>query len=631
MREVQRGRAGVLAHASSALAAIVVLTPLLALGLSGCNASHLPKAPPPPTGSEGATTTTAKSGPTGATGPSGSTATTTPKTTAAKTTPARATTAATTTSTTAPASTTTVAPATNVQYNTTAQATYAVGPEPGNWDIHSAAAGPWRLTLAQVLAQVWPSAFYVSTTGSLILNSSLLSSAVETSPSPQTVVYKINPRAVWSDGMAITFRDFAYNWQAQSGRAAFTDAGGHSYTPVDEAGYRDISNVSGSPDDPYTVTVTFSSPYPDWRSLFSYLMPAHVGQTVGFDSGFTDPVADLVSGGPYLVSSAQPGYSLELVRNSRYWGSPANLAAITYYFTDGAAQVVNALSAGEVDVAMVAAQPATFKQLQSVPGISVHAVASSLYEDLDFNERAGFLPGRPLRQAIMMAVDRSTMAEDVLGPFGLPTAPVENRAFLAGQPGYVDDGATYDQADPAGALSLLAAAGYTSSGGALHAPGGAPVTLSLVVGADDPVAVQLAALVAGACQGLGIRVTVSEIPGASGTGPPAGAWDMALELREVPVDPYPLGRRYATGGAQDVDGFSGAAMNALLARAVAAPASQWPALYDEVDQRAWSGLVDLPLVQVPVVVAVSSGLLNVSPGPYFANLAWDEQGWGFQD
>ena len=37
-----------------------------------------------------------------------------------------------------------------------------------------------------------------------------------TSRSPQTVVYQINPKAVWADGTAITGQDFVYTWQAQS-------------------------------------------------------------------------------------------------------------------------------------------------------------------------------------------------------------------------------------------------------------------------------------------------------------------------------------------------------------------------------------------------------------------------------
>ena len=137
-----------------------------------------------------------------------------------------------------------------------------------------------------------------------MLDTSLLASATEVSTKPQTIVYQINPRAVWSDGTPLTYADFVYNWQAQSGQSRFTDAGGRPYAPADEAGYADIANVTGNPADPYTATVTFSSAYPDWRSLFSYLMPAHVARAIGFGSGFSDPVADLVSAGTTLFPSS---------------------------------------------------------------------------------------------------------------------------------------------------------------------------------------------------------------------------------------------------------------------------------------------------------------------------------------
>ena len=222
-----------------------------------------------------------------------------------------------------------------------------------------------------MLAQVWPSAYYVTTNGVFVLNTSLLNVATEVSTSPQSVVYQINPRAAWSDGTPITYRDFAYNWQAQSGKSTFSDVGGRPYTPADKTGYDDIASVKGDPVSPYTVTVTFSSPYADWRSLFSYLVPAHIARRVGFDSGFTDPVADLVSGGPYSVAALQPRYSLQLVRNPRYWGTPANLASVTYYFTTGTAETVDALVAGELGVALVAGQPATYQQLVTAGGLSV--------------------------------------------------------------------------------------------------------------------------------------------------------------------------------------------------------------------------------------------------------------------
>lgn len=537
---------------------------------------------------------------------------------------------------TAAVTTTTQAAQSNLAYDTNAAASYAVGPQPANWDIHSAGASPWHFTLEQVLAQVWPSAFEVGTNGAASLNTSLLSSATEVSSDPETVVYRINPLAVWSNGVPITYKDFAYNWQAQSGKTAFRDVGGARYTPLDTAGYDDISAVTGSPTNPRTVRVTFSSPYPDWQSLFSYLMPAQTGRAVGFDSGFKDPVADLVSGGPYLVSVLQDGYSLELVRNARYWGSPAALSAITYYFTDGDAETEDALNAGQVDLATLQPDPAAFKQLQADPGLSVRAVASNLYEDLDMNEASTALADPILRRAIMMSLDRGSMVSQLLTPYGISATPVEDRIFLPGNQSYQDDGADYDKPAPAAAIRLLSANGYTLTAGTLHNPAGQPVSLSLAVEGTDAAAQQLATDVVRSAKAIGITLNVVQTGAGAGDpleaatpAPLPAGWQLALELRQVPAFPSAIASRYATGGSANQDGYSNATMNSLLRQIATAPAAKLGALYTEIDDLAWKGYVDLPLVQLPVVVAVNSKLQNVDVGAFFGNIAANEEDWGF--
>ena len=502
------------------------------LSLSACSPTHLPGAPEPPTTSKGAlvptststATSTRTSVATSGTGTSrtgGTTGTSSPS----STTTTSSTTSVPASSVTAVTTLTTAPEPANVTYNTAAAASYGLGPEPGNWDIHARAAAPWYLSLQQVLAQVWPSAFYTEPNGAQVLNTSLLVSATEVSSQPQTVVYQINPRAVWSDGTPVSYADFVYNWQAQSGQSRFRDVGGKPYTPADEAGYADIAKVSGNPAEPYTATVSFSSPYADWRSLFSYLVPAHVAQAIGFSSGFTDPVADLVSAGPYLISQVHPGYSLELVRNAGYWGPPGNLATITYYFTSTLTETLNALSGHELDVATVPAELAAYQQLQAAGGLSVLGVASASYEDLEFNEASPPLSSPVLRQAIMLALDRTTMAAGVLTPFGLAATPVENRLLLPGQPGYKADGSAYDKPAPAGALALLAAHGYKFTNGALHRPDGQAVDLSLLVPADDPVAQQLGPQIVGSCADIGITVALDQFGSTAGTG--AGAYASA--------------------------------------------------------------------------------------------------------
>lgn len=586
-----------------ALAGLALCAAAVAVG--GCSPGHLPKAPPPPTTSQTPKTSTSS-------GPA----------------------AASSTTTTAPVPLTTTGQP--VALDSNASAAVGVGPEPQNWDIHAAGAARWEPTLRQVLAQVWPSAFYVTPAGVPEMNSALLQSATEVSTSPQVVVYQLNPRAVWSDGAPITYADFVYNWEAQCGCTDALDANLNAFHPLGSAGYDDISNVSGRPADPSTVTVTFSTPYTDWRSLFSYLMPAHIAKKVGFDSGFTDPVADLVSGGPFMVAEAQDGYSLELVRNARYWGSPANLAGVTYYFSQSGAELGNSLLAGELDLATVPATPALYQQLQAQGGLSVKAVASVLYEDLDFNQRTGLLAAPVVRHAIMLALDRTSMGSVTLGPYGLASTPVENRVFLPGSPGYVADGSNYDSPQAPVALQLLEKAGYKLAGQVLHAPGGEAVDLSLEVQADDPVAVQLAQQVAAGCAAIGISVSVARYGPVDGdllgtgpvTAPPAG-WQMAIELRAIPAFPSQVISRYRAHGASDVDGYASASMQGLLAVLGRTPAAGQDSVYDQVDTRAWRDFIDLPLVQLPVLEVTNPKLLYVPVGPYFSQVGSNEEDWGF--
>jgi ABC-type transport system substrate-binding protein len=105
---------------------------------------------------------------------------------------------------------------------------------------------------------------------------------------------------------------------------------------------------------------------------------------------------------------------------------------------------------------------------------------------------------------------------------------------------------------------------------------------------------------------------------------------MAIELRRVPANPASIAGRYVTAGSTNIDGYSSPGMDALLAQLATATAGQLPGLYDQLDAQAWADFVDLPLVQLPVLVVVDPHLLNVQAGPYFGEMAWDEQNWGFR-
>src|SRR4029077_11414442 len=124
-----------------------------------------------------------------------------------------------------------------------------------------------QFVLAEMLDQTWPSVYIIQPNLTLKLDTNVVTSATLTKTNPQTVVYQINPKATWSDGVPINAEAFIYNWQALSGNPAYKDVGGKAYLPASTSGYSSVKSVTGS-NNGKTVTVVFATPYSDWKSMF---------------------------------------------------------------------------------------------------------------------------------------------------------------------------------------------------------------------------------------------------------------------------------------------------------------------------------------------------------------------------
>src|SRR5262249_13950000 len=87
----------------------------------------------------------------------------------------------------------------------------------------------------------------------------------------QVVTYRINPKAVWSDGKPITWEDFQAQWKVLNGS-------NKAYQISAANGYEDIENVARGKDDREAV-VTFKHHYADWQALFDPFYPASMFKT----------------------------------------------------------------------------------------------------------------------------------------------------------------------------------------------------------------------------------------------------------------------------------------------------------------------------------------------------------------
>lgn len=484
---------------------------------------------------------------------------------------------------------------------------------------------------------VLPQCYQVAPGLSVTIDSHLLDSAEVVSVDPQTVVYQINPKAVWSDGTPIRADDFVYLWHKEVGAPTGGPDTGANASVASSIGYRDIASVTGS-NGGTTVRVVFRTPYADWTDLFDDLIPPQVATVDGWSTGFDGAApTPLVSGGPWEVTSWTPGQRLELSPNPRWWGPKPSLGHIVLQATGSTTAMVDDLVGGSSQVI----QPdslslGTLDAVSSDPSVRSSSALGTTMLQLVFDTRRAPLDQTVVRQGIAHLVDRAQIASRLVQPLQ-PLSWVDGD-FLAPnvKRGYVDDGSAYLDADPATADKLLASAGITPNvWDTLTNPDGTPLTLTLTWAADDPWSALVGPQVAADLEAGGIDVDSLPVDTDSlaGTLAPGGDWDLAL--MPIPASPWlsELAPAYSTGvgalgvdGTQDWSGFDDPALDNLLAEASAQlAADQSGRLYRQADQLLWTDLPALPLFAEPTVTAWSAEVSGVDPDDGAAGVLWGAQ------
>jgi len=240
---------------------------------------------------------------------------------------------------------------------------------------------------------------------------------LETSP-VQKVTYKINPKAVWNDGVALTSTDFKYTWdQIANGTDVY-----------DKTGYELIQSVDDS--DPHTAVVTFKQgkTYSDWKGLFvgNYgIYPSHILQGKDRDAMMKDGYA--FSAGPWELENGSAGWvktdHITLVPNPKYWGQQPNLDKVIFKFQADTSAEFTAFKSGQVSAIWPQPQPDAIDQINAgLPGSSKDITSkTSEFEALWINNGVAPFNDVKVRQALAYAVDRDAMIQRLFGPLGVKT------------------------------------------------------------------------------------------------------------------------------------------------------------------------------------------------------------------
>jgi peptide/nickel transport system substrate-binding protein len=415
-------------------------------------------------------------------------------------------------------------------------------------------------SLGQLTDATLPQPFTDAADGGLTPDPDYVTSAQVTSTSPQVVTYAINPKATWSDGTPITWRDFQAYWHSLNG----TDP---AYQIAGTTGYDDISSVTRGSDDKQVV-VTFAKPYGEWQGLFNPLTPASLNSTpAAFNSAWKTSLP--VTAGPFTVQSIDLTTStVTLVRDPKWWGTPAKLDHIIFKVYDTAAEP-DALANNELDWYPIFANLDLFRRAQRIAGAVIRNAPGRISDNVTLNGAATSpLADLTLRQAIAQSLNRQEVVRRIISQI-VPDATTDgSHLYPPGSKEYQDNAGALPY-DPAHAQQVLDQLGWIRpSPTAPRTKNGQSLTLRLIYGDGSATGDSNAKTVQNQLAQIGVTVVLEKV-GANQLFPDyidRGNFDLALFGWESTASPFsssagvyqlPLGdnvrQNYGRVGSPEID------------------------------------------------------------------------------
>lgn len=477
-----------------------------------------------------------------------------------------------------------------------------------------------------VLNGLLPRPFHYSASGVPSVNTDFFTSIQKTSNSPQTIEYKINPKAKWSDGTPVTWEDLKDLWIASNGKNT-------AYKISGSQGWDQISSVEKGSNDQDAI-VKFSTTYTDWQGLFDPLVPKSLTSTPkAFNTAWVDHPT--VTAGPFMWGSQnKTDKSYTIKADPNWWGDKAKLDSITYVVYNDPTAAVQALGTQGLDYDDITFgdEVANVKAASQYKGVEIRQAGSNIYRQFTINTKSGVLSDVKVRQAVVLGINRQAITTALEGALGGNPTPLQNHFFMKNQAPYTDTCGEYCTYNADKAKQLLESDGWKKSGD-YYSKDGKELDISITIPSDTPNSKLEAQIAQATLKAAGIKLTPKTVPTDDffskyiipgnfdlttftwiGTPFPVGG---ALSIFKY--DPKNTGQNYGSGGST--------AINDLLQKAsTASSTDEENKLANEASKEMWNNAAWLPLYQKPQAVAVTKNLVNI--GAYgFADIRYQDVGY----
>jgi peptide/nickel transport system substrate-binding protein len=222
----------------------------------------------------------------------------------------------------------------------------------------------------------------------------------------KTITYKLRPGLQFSDGHPLTADDVVFTWQQ-----VMNERNNVPYHfPYDQA-------TSVVAKDPRTVVVRLREPSAPFVSNFfrcgvqGAILPKHLLQ--GKPDLNKDPYnIKPVGSGPYMLERYDVNATIEMVPNPHWFGGTPGLRRVTIRIIPSENTLLVALKTHEIDF-YYSAPEQQYRELKTIPNITVSAQPSSQFEMVVFNAGRQPLSDLRVRRAVASGIDWQTLARTV--------------------------------------------------------------------------------------------------------------------------------------------------------------------------------------------------------------------------
>jgi peptide/nickel transport system substrate-binding protein len=381
---------------------------------------------------------------------------------------------------------------------------------------------------------------------------------------PFRVIYYIRKNAKWSDGVAVSGKDWKFTWQT----AANPKYRDHiTY----EAGWDDIRSITGSGK---VVTVTFKRNYAPWKTLFPFILPQHALAGTDMLTVWNDCICNPkkgntpISDGPFLLTRFDRGSGITLTKNKHGWyGSPAKLDSIVFRFITNTNSEIQAIRSGEVDAIYPQPQLA-LADLRNQSGLRVVSHVGLQWEHIEIEQGAhGNALAKQvwMRRALMQAFNRGAASHALYGTLNPSVGPLQSLVRLKGEKGYANDFGKWDYS-PAKIEAAMRAHNCSKGGDGIFTCSGTKVAFDFASTTGNALRTLAFTIFQDQASKAGIQLRNAFVPAGTlfGSKLPAHDFDLAMFTYLVQVDPTYLVNTFSCGLAANYSEYCNRTVTKLL-------------------------------------------------------------------